>query len=443
MNNRIKIIVLIMMFTLLVPGMVSALEANRKELKNGLVVLHAERTNLPMVVVNLLIKASPFDEPSEKAGLASMTASMLTEGTKSRSSTEISDEIEFIGGSLGASAGSDNTTLSLTVLKKDIEKGFDLMADVLLNPAFPAEELGRKKVLVKGSLKQSEEDPGYLAEKAFDEALYGDHPYGRPVPGTEKGIDAITQEDLRRFHSSYYLPNNSILSVVGDLTEKELDVLIKKYLSAWKKGDVPPERTFKIQEPEKSELIKIDRDLTQATIMLGHAGIDRLHPDYYAVSVMNYILGGGGFSSRLMQKIRDEMGLTYGIYSYFDGSIRRGAFQVSVQTKNETANTVVEEILKEMKRIRSEPVSEEELNDAISYLTGSFPRRLETMSKVAGFLSAVEYLGLGLDYDRKYIELIRSVTRDDVLRVAKEYLHPDNYILVVVADQKKARMKDQ
>lgn len=447
MNKRfgllIKTVVLIAVFVCMAPMGSYALDASRKELENGLVVLHAGRTNLPMVVVNLLIKASPLDEPADKAGLASMVASMVTEGTKKRTSKEISDAIEFVGGSLGASATEDNTVLSLTVLKKDIEKGFDLFSDVLLNPQFPEEELTRKKVLVKGSLKQKEEDPEYLAEKAFGETVYGDNPYGRPVPGTQEGIDAISRDDLRAFHSAYYVPNNSILAVVGDLTEKELDALIEKYLASWQRRDMPPRKAYGIEEQEGVKTIRIDRDLTQANIVLGHPGIGRLDPDYYAVSVMNYILGGGGFSSRLMQKIRDEMGLTYGIFSYFDAKKYGGTFEVSVQTKNDAANTVVEEILKGMKRMRSELVSEDELKDAISYLTGSYPRRLETMSKVAGFLSAVEFLGLGLDYDKQYIELIKKITREDVLRVAKKYLHPDNYVLVVVADQKRAKVKER
>jgi len=446
MNKRfgffVKILVSIAVFVSIPMGSY-ALDANRKELENGLVVLHAERTNLPMVVVNLLIKASPLDEPADKAGLASMVASMLTEGTKRRTSSEISDEIEFIGGSLVASATEDDTVLSLTVLKKDIEKGFDLLSDVLLNPQFPDEELARKKVLVKGALRQSEEEPEYLAEKAFGEAVYGKNPYGRPVPGTKEGIDALSRDDLRAFHSAYYVPNNSILTVVGDLTEKELDALIENYLSSWRKSDVPPRKAYGIEEQKGVKIIRIDRDLTQANIVLGYPGISRLDPDYYAASVMNYIFGGGGFSSRLMQKIRDEMGLTYGIFSYFDALKYGGTFKVSVQTKNEAANTVVDVTLKEMERIRSELVSEDELKDAISYLTGSFPRRLETMSKVAGFLSAVEFLGLGLDYDREYIEIIKKITREDVLRVAKKYLHPENYVLVVVANQKLAKVRDR
>ena len=169
---------------LLIPGLCFALDAKREVMENGLIVLHTERNNLPIVKVSLLIKASPLDEPSEKAGLANLTARMLNEGTKNRTSQQISEEIEFIGGSVGASADDDYTMVSLSVLKKDIETGFEMLSDILLNPTFPEEELNIKKILITGSLQQSEEDPGYVAGKAFGEAVFGEHPYGRQVAGT-------------------------------------------------------------------------------------------------------------------------------------------------------------------------------------------------------------------------------------------------------------------
>lgn len=421
---------------------VFALDAKRTVLPNGLVVLHSENHNLPIVMVTLIVKAGQLQEKDEKAGTAYLTAELLTEGTKNRSSKEISEEIDFIGAALGASAGADFTTISLSVLKKELKKGFDMFADVLLRPVFPDNELARVRERAKGFLRQQEEDPSFLAERAFKREIFGKHPYGRLTEGSPTTLDLITREDLVRFHNDYYLPNNSILSVSGDLTAEELSAFIAEYLGAWKAGELPATRTPAIEDTKIKKTIKIDKELTQANIILGHIGIRREDPDYYAVSVMNYILGGGGFSSRLMQSIRDKMGLAYDVHSYFASFKEAGKFQAGVQTKNESAPVAIAEMLNQMRRIRKEPVSDEELSEAKAYLTGSFPRRLDTNRKIADFLASAEFYNLGLDYVNKYGDYINAVTKEDVLRVARKYLDPENYVLVIVADQKKVVLKD-
>ncbi|MFN3396726.1 MAG: M16 family metallopeptidase, partial [Thermodesulfovibrionales bacterium] len=362
-----------------------ALDIKRHVLPNGLTILHVERHNLPIITVTLLIKAGPFYEPAQKAGLANLTAELLTEGTKKRTAKDISEEIEFIGASLDSSAGSDFSTINLSVLKKDIDTGFEIFSDILLNPTFPEEEIKRKKDIIIGSLRQSEEDPSFVVDRVFRKEVYGDHPYGRLITGTEETISRINREDIVKFHHDYYRPNNAILSIVGDITSEELQNLIDKYLAKWEKSSIPAEP--KVSEVAKGKkVIQIDKDLTQANIIIGNRGIKREDPDYYAVAVMNYILGGGGFSSRLMQTIRDEMGLAYDIHSFFDSRKKGGLFSINVQTKNETANTVIEEILKELKRIKTESVSDQELDDAKAYLTGSFTRRFDTNRKISDML---------------------------------------------------------
>ncbi len=420
---------------------VFALDVNKKLLNNGLIVLHSEKHNIPIVMVTMIVKASPLDEPKEKAGLANLVAELLDEGTKNRKSSEISEEIEFIGASLGASAGGDYTTITLSVLKKDVEKGFELFSDIVLNPVFPQEELDRKRELIKGSLKQREEEPSFLADRAFKKEIFGEHPYGRQIEGTTETLSVINREDLIKFHQKYFIPNNAILSVVGDLTPDELNSLIKKYLGSWKIAEMPEKQINPMPEEKTKKVIKIEKDVTQANIIIGHLGISRDNPDYYAVSVMNYILGGGGFSSRLMQRIRDDMGLAYDVHSFFAPGKEKGVFQAGVQTKNESANTAITEIIKQIERIRKEEVSDIELADAKAYLTGSFPRRLDTNRKIADFLATIEFYNLGLDYAEKYPSYINSVTKEDVLRVAKKYLAPENFVLVVVANQKKAELK--
>jgi zinc protease len=415
--------------------------ADRQVLANGMTLLHSEKTGLPIVTVVVAIKAGSVAEPAEKAGLSNLAADLLNEGTKTRTSKEISDAIEFVGGSLSTAGGADYITVTLTVLKKDIGMGFDLLSDIILNPAFSDDEIGRRKTSIKNSILQQKEEPDIIASKAFAEAVFGKHPYGRPVEGTEVSLDMISREDITAFHRGHCLPNHTIMTVVGDLGKSELRSLLDRYFMDWQKGDG---KEFLLPEPEfhaKPQVIRIQKNLTQANIILGHYGIKRDNPDYYAVSVMNYILGGGGFVSRLMDNIRDNKGLAYDVHSYFAANKYAGSFQTGLQTRNESANVAIGEILREMERIRTEPVSDRELGSAQSYLTGSFPLRIDSNRKLAGFLTAVEYYGLGLDYVHNYKKFIEAVTKDDILRVAKKYLNTKSYVLVVVGDIEKTGLQ--
>jgi zinc protease len=411
-------------------------------LENGMVVLLSEKHAIPSVTINIIIKAGQIEEPAEKAGLAGLTAALLTEGTKKRTASQIAEEIEFVGGSIGASGGDDYATVSLTVLRKDLDLGLDILSDILINPIFPEDEIGRKIKETKAAIEKQKDEPSVVAGKDFARLLFGDHPYGRPAEGVPESLDRITRDDIMMFHASYYAPNNAIMAVVGDVTEEEIVSKLSSYLREWKKRDIP-KRVLPQVKPPKHRIVKpVDKKITQANIILGHIGIERENPDYYAVYVMNYILGGGGFSSRLMDNIRDTKGLAYDVHSYFSPMKYSGSFSVGVQTKNETAKSAIEEALKEMERMRMEPVSVMEIEDAKAYLTGSFPLRLDTNSKIAKMLTALEFYNLGLDYPDRYPKIINAITRDDVLKAAKKYLRPDSYILVVVGDMEKAGIKE-
>ncbi|UCE71260.1 MAG: insulinase family protein, partial [Nitrospiraceae bacterium] len=228
-----------------------------------------------------------------------------------------------------------------------------------------------------------------------------------------------------------------------DVTYEEAESLLSTYFSDWKRGEVRTQALSTIRPEKKKKTITVDRELTQATILLGHAGVSRDDPDYYALSVMNYILGGGGFASRLMQNIREEKGLVYDIHSYFSAEKYGGSFRIGLQTKNESANTAIAEILHEVQNIMSEPVTDTELADAQSFLTGSFPMRIETSSSIAAFLVAVEYYGLGMDYKDNYPSFINGITKEDITRVARKHLNPEDYVLVVVANQKETSLSEE
>lgn len=421
----------------------AGLDVHKETWENGLNLLVVERKSLPLVIVTVGIRAGSLVELAEKAGMANLTAELLTEGTSGRTGVQISEEIEFVGGSLGASGSYDYVTVSLLILKKDISLGFSLLSDIILNPVFPMEELDKRRDRIKAGLKAAEDDPGYLASKIFLREIYGDQPYGRPVQGSADTLDIITRDDLVAFHRNLYVPNNSVMSVVGDITVSEVRSLLTEHFAGWQARGVQLNEPVFTDVRMKRQTVTINRDLAQANIIMGHAGLRRDNADYYAASVMNYILGGGGFASRLMQSVREEKGLVYDIHSSLDAQKEGGSFSISLQTKNASANNVIEEILQEMRKMRNTPVLDEELADAKAFLTGVFPVRIETSERIASFLVATEMYGLGTGYMDDYPIYINSVTKGDILRVAEEYLHPEAYVLVVVADQEEVSLQEE
>ena len=438
-------------------ALAASLDASRTVRKDGLVLLHSERTDLPLVKAILIVRSGALDEPGGLGGLASLTASLLTEGTMTRSAEAFSEEVEFIGAGVSASANRDYITVSLSVLKKDLDKGFELFADALTNPAFLPAELERRREMVIGSLFQSLEDPNYVASRAFMNTVFGGHPYGRNIQGSPGSLARITRDNIAEFHKLHFTPANSILAVAGDLDAGELEALLEKYLGSWSGtfigiGIGTGTGTGPGTGPEKSELpapvapepesVLNNMDITQANIYLGHLGLRRSHPDYYAVQVMNYAMGGGGFSSRFMDKVRDEMGLAYSIYSTFRPYMRSGVFYVNVQTRNDAATRVVEVIRSIVSDVRDNGITEDELEAAKAYLTGSFPRRLSTTGKTARFLALVEYFDLGLDYPETYINTINALTLEDMREAGRKHLHPARAVLSIAADLEKAGLME-
>jgi len=399
---------------------------------NGLVVLLVERHALPAIHAQLLVKTGSVADPVGKAGLAALTASLLDKGTPTRSATEIAEAIDFIGGSLSAHADTDSSVVALTALKKDWPVALGVMADLLLHPSFPAAEVERTRRETLAGILAAKEDPEAVAEKVFAPLVFGPHPYKYPVEGLETTVPTLTREEVVAFHRTYYRPNNAILAVVGDLSASEARRELKRALGAWEKKPIPAV-TIPPAQPLTERVVRVtDKDLTQATVVLGHLGISRRDPDFYPVTVMNYILGGGGFASRMMTEVRDNRGLVYGISSGFDARLFPGAFTVSFQTKTASAADALQSVLTELAGIRDKGVTDAELEAAKAYLVGSFPLRFDTNAKLVTLLTFVEFYGLGLDYFTTYPKAIMAVTREDVQRAAVAHINPDRYALVVV-----------
>lgn len=424
------------------PGDAADISPSRFTTSNGMTVLVLEQHFLPIVEIHALVKAGSAQDPPEKAGLANLVAGLLDEGTTTRSSKQLAEQIDFVGGSLGVQADEDFTTASVRTLKKDIDLGFTLLADIIQRPAFPKQEFERVRAQILGEITSDNDDPGHVAMKAFNQLVFQNHPYRWPVNGTEDTLGKVTLADVQTFYAKEYLPNQIILTIVGDVTVEQATTLVQTHFGPWKKGMAPSRTVKKPAVIDKKIVQLIEKDLTQSTIVIGHHGISRTNPDFYAVTVMNHVLGAGGFSSRLMDSIRDKQGLAYGITSHYDARSMPGSFWINLQTRTETTNQAITGVLAEMKAIREAPVSDQELADAKAFLMGSFPLRLDSTAKLAKVLAQVEFFGLGFDYFSQYPKWIERVTKEDVQRVAKQYLDPQRYALVVVGNIAKAKVRN-
>ncbi|HVN83685.1 MAG TPA: pitrilysin family protein [Candidatus Binatia bacterium] len=407
--------------------------ATYSQLSNGVTLIVSEQHTLPIVAVQVVIDAGARLDPPGKFGVAALTADLLNEGTTKRTATQISDAIDFIGGSLESGADTDAASVALGVLTKDLSTGLDLLSDVLLHPAFRDEEIARRREATLGSIRAAEDQPGVVASKAFQQALFGSEPYGHPTEGTVESVSKLTRADVVDFYRRFYRPGRTTVTVVGDVTTGDITARLESALASWSGGAGD---AFQYPTPQDSakKLVTIDKPLTQANIILGHRGVARDNPDYYAITVMNYVLGAGGFSSRLLDNIRTQNGLAYSVASVYSVNKSPGSFQVVMQTKNASAADAISRARMEVERIRREPITDDELSEAKRYLTGSFPLKLDSTKKIAGFLAQVEFYGLGHDYADTYAQRINAVTKEDVLRVAQQYLKPDDLMLVVVGN---------
>jgi zinc protease len=409
----------------------------RLVLPNGIVLLVAERPALPIVSVQVAVGAGAALDPAGKAGLANLTALLLTRGSRSRSALEIDRAIEFVGGSLETEGGRDTSTILMSVLRRDLDLGLDLLADVLVRPAFPASELERKREEVGASIRQSEQDPETVAARALRRLAFPGHPYGVPVVGTEESVARITRDDVAAFYEANYRPETTIVAVVGAVTVAETEAALLRRLGAWtvaRPGATLPGPAA-VRVPPRTETIQ--RDVTQASVFLGLPTVGRFHPDYHALSVASHVLGGGS-SSRLYTRVREERGLAYSVFGDYVPGRLGGLFLVGFQSENARVREALALVREELVRLRRERIGDEDLRQAKGYLVGSFPLRMDTNAKVASLLLTVEYFGLGLDYPTRYRLAIERVTADDVLRAMQAHWDPDGMSLAVVANLREA-----
>jgi zinc protease len=416
-------------------GLRRALEVHSHTLRNGLKVLLVDNSSVPTVSLTTSVLAGARYDLESKAGLAIMASRLLDEGTENRTSLEIADAIESVGGAIETDGSFERIIATAGVLNKDVDLGLELLSDLVMRPIFPQDYVDKEKERTLAEIASALDRPQVVAGWAFNELVYQNHPLHRPSHGYPQTVERLTREDLLDFHRRYFVPNNVILSIVGDFRVPELLPKIENAFGGW---EARP-----LQFPEYSEPVRqtgkrvkfITMPAQQLNIYLGHLGVRRTNPDYYALQVLDTILGGGaGFTARIPRRLRDELGLAYTTFASMTmtAGLDPGRFIAFIGTSPENMNLAIDGLLNEIRRIIEEPVTAEELQDAKDYLTGSFVFAFESSPQIARFLVHAEVYGLGFDYIDKYPQYVRAVTIDDISRVARKYLDSENYTLVVV-----------
>jgi zinc protease len=401
-------------------------------LPNGLKLLLLENHRLPLVVAEAKVKQVRLREPAEKNGVTALMGNLMEEGTATRKGEEIARLIEDTGGSLsvGASDG------KIKVLSPDIELGFDLLLDCLMNPSFPADAFDAKRDELLSLIAEEERTPGDLASREFAAGVYGKHPYGRSALGKAEIVKKLTRQDCLDFHAALFRPDNVVMAVVGDFDSEKLVKLITKLTANWKPAALPALPDYPIEMPAKfTQKIISDPEAQQVHVYLGHRGIKRDNPDYYKLLVMDNVLGTGpGFTDRLSANLRDRQGLAYTVSGQIAASAGKepGTFTGYIGTFPKDFIWVRDSFLKEIRKIRDEPPTKQEVDDAVKYLTGSLPFRIITSEQVASLLLSIDEYHLGLNYLDDYRKAVSAVTPEEVQAVAKKYLDPDRIFLVAV-----------
>lgn len=415
------------------PRPISIPQPRETLLPNGLTLVMVEDTRLPLVSYRLAFRVGGAFDPPGIPGLTDLLAGLLPEGTESRTSREIADEVARMGASLSAGATSDYTIVGASALTQFNDPVLDLIAEVILEPSFPENEVELAKQNTKESLRQQRAQPSFLASEMVARVMFGDHPYSIVAP-TPESIDRTSREEFVKFHRAKLVPNNAVMIVVGNVRYEHILQRVESLFSTWQRGEdiaanfpAPPIRT------QKTAYLVDRPGSAQSNIVIANRGITRTDPDYFPMMLMHTVLGANA-SSRLFMNLREEKGYTYGAYSSLDARRSAGTFRATAEVRTPVTGDSLKEFFYELNRIRSEPVSKKEISDAKSYLTGVYPIRLETQEGLTDQLVQIKMLNLPNDYLQTYRDRLSAVTVEDIQRVAEKYVKPDEAALIVVGD---------
>ena len=402
-------------------------------LSNGLTLVLIDDQRLPLINFRLAFRSGDANDPVELPGLSDMMSHLLTEGTANRTSRQIAEEIERLGATLSVGSASDFTTVGASGLSVFSGEILELMADVTLAATFPQNEIDLARENTKQMLIQQRAQPNFLASERMARVMFGDHPYARVSP-TPEMLDALTREHLISFRDSAFRPNDAVLIVVGDFSHDYLSDQVEALFADWK--PTPRAETNFPVPPRRSErrIYLVDRPgSAQSNIVIANEGITRTSADYFPMLLMHTVLGANA-SSRLFMNLREHKGYTYGAYSNLDARRLAGTFRATAEVRTAVTGVSLHEFFYELERIGSETVSDEEINNAKSYLTGVFPIRIETQEGLIDQLVSIKMLDLPDDFLNTYREKVNAVTAEDIQRVAQKYVRPDRAALVIVGD---------
>jgi zinc protease len=415
--------------------------ATETTLSNGVVVLIMENHRLPMISIQYNISgAGPLFEPASTPGLANITAQMLREGTKTKTSVQIAEQSAQLGAEISAQAafGSSATVINASGLSDNFDQWLALTNDILLNASFPADELNRLKQRLKAQLRQQRANPNFLANERFSKAVYGSYP-ASVVSATNESIDAITAEMLAKWHQDRFKPQNTILGITGDVKAAEILPKLEKALGAWKKDDLKEILPPNPKPVASKRVFLVDRPgSVQTTVALGNIAIDRRDPDYIALTVANHILGGGP-AARLFLNLREEKGYTYGVYSSFTALKYPGPWRAGGDVRTEVTQGAMTEFFNEFQRIRDQKVTATELEEAKRAIVAGFALSLEKPTELLGYAITRQIYGFPSDYWDTYPVQVMATTPEDIERVARKYINPENLQIVAVGDVSKIK----
>ena len=412
----------------------------KAKLANRLDVWLVEKHELPVVALNLVIQAGSDHDPIRKPGIASMTADVIDEGTKTRDALKIADELDFIGASLAVRSDVDGSSVTLHTITKRLNEALDVFADVLVNPTFPQAEFDRIRKQRETSLLQQKDRPPAIASNVFRHVLYGpNHPYGNDASGTEQSLKEMTREDLLDFYNTYYRPNNSVLIVVGDVTLSDITARLEKLLAGWTSAPAPDLTLPPIPPIQKRALYLVDKPgAAQSEIRIGYPAAARNTPDFFAINLMNRILGGQ-YTSRINLNLRERHGFTYGARSGFTFNKEPGPFVASAGVATAKTDSSLQEFKYEIDRMYQDGVTADELAFVKKGFAGNFALTFETASQIAGALQNIVLYNLPENYYDQFLQNIDNVTMDEVQKTARRYLDSSRMAFVVVGDVKTIR----
>lgn len=400
---------------------------------SGAQVYFVENHDLPMLDINVDFAAGSSRDSSVKSGLAGVTLHMMSLGAGGMTEADISKRMADVGADLGGRFDMDRAGVSLRTLSspREREVALSVFFAVLQQPDFPESVLQREKTRAIAGLKEAQTQPDFIAGKAFSEALYGTHPYALPEEGEINSLEALTRNDVADFYRAHYTSNGATVALIGDVTRAEAEAIAQRLTEKLPKGTTPA-AIQPVPLPTQAVVKEIAHPATQSHILLGYPGIKREDPDYFPLLVGNYVLGGGGFDSRLTKEVRDKRGLAYSVYSYFMPFKEAGPFQVGLQTKKGQTGEALTVVRKTLRDFIGNGPTEAELKQAKNNIIGGFPLRIDSNKKILEYLSLIGFYQLPLDYLERYPKSVARVTLDQVRESFKRRIDPDKMVTVVV-----------